>query len=261
MKVGTDGVLLGAWCGVEESDEAILDIGTGTGVIALQLAQRTQGARTRIEAVEVDEASAAAAKRNFAASPWADRLTLHAMTAQELATRAGGKEFAAVGQGLATGATGATAEPWARFDHIVSNPPYFVDSLTGPRQARNIARHAEALTYEDLIEMADKLLRPAGRLSLVLPAGPEAQKMTALAGGRGFVPRRITEVHSTPRSGPKRVLMEFRRGGQNPGCAAQPAAQNTAQQPERESLVIEDAGPGTFSAEYRALTSDFYLYF
>lgn len=232
MKVGTDAVLLGAWCRVLHSDKAILDIGTGTGVIALQLAQRTvnemAGVQDAIvEAVEVDEPSALRAESNFATSPWANRLMLHKMPVQELAAT-------------------MAKQGCARFDHIVSNPPYFTDSLASPNLARNISRHTDLLSYEELMSVCDSMLYPTGRISLVLPAGAESKKMTELASTHGFVISRLTEVHSTLKSGPKRILVEFSRVGVVP---------------EISSLVIEDAGPGSFSAEYRALTRDFYLHF
>ena len=235
MKVGTDGVLLGAWCRViPRQDKAILDIGTGTGVIALQLAQRTEGSNTRIEAVETDPAACGAARRNFEASEWSERLVMHPpMTVQEFARVA---------------ARGAVAHE--KFDHIVSNPPYFVDSLSSPDPARSTARHTSSLPYEDFISVCDKLLDPHGRVSLILPAGSETSKMITVAGAVGFVVSRRTEVHSTQKSGPKRTLLEFSRHD----ATVDSDAGST-------SLVIQNAGPGTFSEEYRSLTRDFYLYF
>ncbi len=230
MKVGTDGVLLGAWCRVEPTDEAVLDIGTGTGVIALQLAQRTENFDTLIEAVEIDPAACGQAQRNFDASEWggaSGRIKLHTIPVQELAEK-----------------------DLPRFDHIVSNPPYFADSLTSPDPSRTTARHTATLSYEDLVSACDRLLKPDGRISLVLPAGVETEKMIAVAASRGFIARRRTEVHSTRKSGPKRTLLEFSRRKNE----KEPA-------PETASLTIEGAETGTFSEEYRTLTRDFYLYF
>ncbi len=238
MKVGTDGVLLGAWCKVGSTPNVILDIGTGTGLIAMMLAQRTEnftgpcGERTTIEAVEIDPAACKTARRNFEASGWNDRLTLHCADAQQLTGR-------------------------VRFDHIVSNPPFFMDSLASPDRSRNTARHAGQLTYEALIGLSDRLLRPDGRISLILPAGVETQKMVMLAGARGFVVSRRLDVHSTPKSGPKRSLIEFSRIKMANIAANKDEILDT----EPDFLVIQDAGPGSFSAEYRALTRDFYLDF
>ena len=145
MRVGTDGVLLGAWCDSAPAGGRMLDVGTGTGVIALILAQRNPSAR--IDAVEIDEGSCLDAEGNFAASPWADRLTLY---------RRPFADFAA----------GCTV----RYDRIVSNPPYFVASLKSPDPARTAARHAESLSYADLAAGAARLLVPSGRLSVILPA-------------------------------------------------------------------------------------------
>ena len=230
MKVGTDGVLLGAWCRIEPGhDKAILDIGTGTGVIALQLAQRTENADTKIEAIEIDPAACEAAARNFAASEWADRLTLHRMSIQEFSLAISAAET---------------------FDHIVSNPPYFFDSLTSPDTSRNLARHTQSLNYDDLMKCCSGLLKPAGRISLIVPAGVETEKMIEAAQARDFAVSRLTEVHSTPKSGPKRTLVEFIRRNHTHGGPVEP-----------DVLVIEGAEQGTFSPEYRALTRDFYLYF
>jgi len=231
MKVGTDGVLLGAWCRLDgDSDRRLLDVGTGTGVIALQLAQRTEGWGAAIDAVELDPAASLVARANFAASGWGDRLALHNTDV---------KPFAA-----------ADAHR-AAYYHVVSNPPYFVGSLTSPDAARTAARHTASLAYDDLVACCARLLRPSGRVSLVLPAGAETERMTRAAADHGFHVSRLTEVHSTPRSGPRRTLLEFSRH--------QPAAPRHA--PEHTTLVIAGSTPGTFSDEYRALTRDFYLRF
>lgn len=231
MKVGTDGVLLGAWCRVEPTDNAILDVGSGTGLIALMLAQRTENicaGRAIIEAVEIDPSACETAQRNFDASCWRDRFVLHCSDAQQLTVS-------------------------KRFDHIVSNPPYFVNSLASPDRLRNTARHADSLSYEAIVDLSDRLLQPEGRISLILPAGAETQKMILLAGARGFSVSRRLDVHSTPKSGPKRTLIEFLR------IETAKDRCNVASDPE--ILIIEDGGPGRFSDQYRALTRDFYLNF
>lgn len=223
MKIGTDGVLLGAWCRALPTDKHLLDIGTGTGVIALQLAQRTIHIQSRVDAVEIDHTAYLKAQENFDRSEWAERLKLHCLALQ----------------------TFAQNTPPSSFDHIVSNPPYFVDSLTSPDAGRTQARHTRSLSYSELIAACNTLLKPDGRISLILPAA-EGEIMTGIALRGGFHLSRRTEVWSTPRSGPKRLLLEFSRHE----CVT-----------ETSSLVIEDAGPGSFSEEYRALTRDFYLYF
>jgi tRNA1Val (adenine37-N6)-methyltransferase len=223
MKVTTDGVLLGAWCRVGERDKLILDIGTGTGVIALQLAQRTEYSNCLIDAVEIDNESCARAQENFDRSPWTERLRLHHTSIQEF----------------------AASEPRGLYDHIVSNPPYFVSSLTSPDKARTLARHTHSLSHGELLEACQKLLAPEGRVSLILPVA-EAENMLQTARNVGFCVTRQTEVWSTPRSGTKRLLLELSKRESST---------------EHSVLVIEAAQTGSFSAEYRALLRDFYLYF
>lgn len=223
MKVGTDGVLLGAWCRIRPTDKHFLDIGTGTGVIALQLSQRTEHTNSIVDAVEIHGQSCTRARENFEYSDWSERLRLYHAAIQDFVRET----------------------PPAAYDHIVSNPPYFSDSLASPDAARTQARHTASLSYENLIGACDALLKPDGLISLILPAA-EAGEMTGIAVGKGFFVSRRTEVWSTPKSGPKRLLLEFSRHEAIP---------------ELSSLVIEDAGPGSFSEDYRALTRDFYLYF
>lgn len=136
MKVGTDGVLLGAWAEVRPGDRRMLDVGTGTGLIALMLAQRSAA---RITAVDVDAECATQAAENFAASPWADRLDAVAVAVRRY-------------------------DPVERFDLIVSNPPYYVDSLLSPDEGRNTARHAAGLPFGSLRRPSFGCLRPADAL-------------------------------------------------------------------------------------------------
>jgi tRNA1Val (adenine37-N6)-methyltransferase len=246
MKVGTDGVLLGAWCRIDPlQTEAILDIGAGSGLIALQLAQRTEFLKTRIEAVEIDPAACKAARRNFEASPWANRLTLHPVAVQDFAVET---------------TTKSTPDGRVKFDHVVSNPPFFIDSLASPDSSRSLARHTASLSYDELIAVCDRVLAPNGRISLIVPAGAETERMIAAAGARNFVATRYTHVHSTPKSGPKRTLIEFSRRASDETFAAT-AESITKNEPETTLLTIQEAGSGSFSPEYRALTREFYLYF
>ena len=141
MKVGTDGVLLGAWAEVRPGDRRMLDVGTGTGLIALMLAQRSAA---WITAVDIDVECATQAAENFAASPWADRLDAVSVAVQRY-------------------------DPVEKFDLIVSNPPYYVDSLLSPDEGRNTARHAAGLPFGELAAAVVRLLSPGGRFALVLP--------------------------------------------------------------------------------------------
>ncbi|MDR2890070.1 MAG: hypothetical protein LBV18_00415, partial [Alistipes sp.] len=111
----------------------------------------------------------------------------------------------------------ATPTPTPRYDHIVSNPPYFSGSLTSPDAPKTMARHTETLSHEDFIMVCDRLLKPHGLISIILPSGRETDSMIAIAARHGFAPSRLTVVHSTPKSGPKRTLIELsRRATANP---------------------------------------------
>lgn len=186
MKVGTDGVVLGAWFDVGGPDVRILDVGTGTGLIALMAAQRNPAAR--IDAVEIDPSSCLDAQENFAASPWGDRLRLF------------GESFAAF-----------CSRSEGGYDRIVSNPPYFVRSLRSPDDARTAARHADSLPFEELLGGVRGLLIPEGALSVILPCDA-AREFTLAALCVGLYRSRILYVRSVPGTEPKRVCMEFRFG-------------------------------------------------
>lgn len=216
MKVGTDGVLLGAWVAFRGGERRVLDIGTGTGVIALMAAQRSDA--EYIAGVDVDEASAQRAAANFAASPWSGRLYAFGSPIQNF----------------------ATDEP---FDVIISNPPYFVDSLLSPDKRRTVARHTASLPFDELDAAIRRLLSPDGRAALVLP--PE--QMDAFAAATSLHVVRRCDVRSVPDGAVKRVLAEFAR------CVTEDV--------RREELVIETDERGVFSDEYRRLTKDFYLKF
>ena len=218
MKVGTDGVLLGAWAPVLPSDRRVLDIGTGTGLIALMMAQRMPQAR--IAGVDIDDVSQA--RENADASPWGARLEFHRCPVQEFA--AGGA-----------------------FDLIVSNPPYFVGSLTCPDAGRTAARHAVHLPFDELRDAVLRLLAPAGRFAVILPT-PEAARFLTACAGRLALTRR-TDVRTTPRHPAKRALMEFSR------------ADAAATAPETSELVVGTGEHECYTPEYRALTRDFYLKF
>jgi tRNA1Val (adenine37-N6)-methyltransferase len=143
MRVNTDGVLLGAWADVSDADR-ILDVGTGTGVIALMLAQRSPYAH--IDAVEIDVLSAADARNNVALSPWANRIDVINCSFQDFAH--------SVKQS---------------YNLIVSNPPYFNQSLKSPHTSRNLSRHSDALPYTHLIDGVINLLAPSGRFCGFFP--------------------------------------------------------------------------------------------
>ena len=216
MKVGTDGVLLGAWCPVD-SRASVLDVGTGSGLIALMLAQRIQGAQ--ITAIDIDAGAVEQAKYNFDVSPWADRLECHQTALQELE-----------GEGI--------------YDLIVSNPPYFQDSLKNPDSQRAMARHTDTLSYEELLKHGARLLTQEGIIALVLPIEAE-QQIIALAQIYGLYPTHITHVYPKPGKAAKRLLIAF-----------SPLAYRLS--PIANSLTLEsETAPR--SEAYIELTKEFYL--
>ena len=214
MKVGTDGVLLGAWTDLSHS-RRILDIGTGTGLIALMLAQRCMDAR--ITAIDLDSAAVEQAQENIQASPWKDRIE-------------------ALQQDI------CTYPPNGTFDTIVSNPPYFIDSLKCPDGQRSTARHTDTLDADRLIGKVSELLTSDGRFSIILPA-EQTEDLIRVADEKGLHPSRQTWVITRPGLSPKRILMEFRKIP----VTLQP-----------DELVIE-LERHVYSEEYIALTKEFYL--
>ena len=223
MKVGTDGTLLGAWAGRGEA--SILDVGTGTGLIALMMAQRFP--KARVTGIDIDADAVSQARENVAASPFADRIDiLHA-------------DFAEMG---------------GTFDAVVSNPTYLADSLLSPDAQRTLARHAgslpqlgevgggrevgggQALTYRLLMQRSHDLLSPHGELSVIIPVS-EQGRMESEAALAGFFKSRECHVKTSPRKPHKRVLLAFR---------LHPAAL------QRTELIVG-------SDEYHELTKHFYL--
>ncbi|MNK14927.1 tRNA1(Val) (adenine(37)-N6)-methyltransferase [compost metagenome] len=185
MKIGTDGVLLGAWTPLENSPYSILDIGTGTGIIALMLAQRSHA--EQIDAMEIDDEAYEQAVDNFENSPWGDRLFCY---------HAGLDEF--------------MEEPEDEYDLIVSNPPFYTEDYTSGDEQRDKARFAESLPFEDLIEAATLLLSDNGVFSVIIPF-KEEDKFVALAKGLDLFPFKITRLKGTPTTDIKRSMIAFSR--------------------------------------------------
>ena len=204
MKVGTDGVLLGAWA---NGGKRILDAGTGTGIIALMMAQRYPNAV--VTAIDVDEGAAKQAQQNVAQSPFAQQITVLHNTLQEH-------------QG--------------EYDAIISNPPFFIDSLAAPDEQRNVARHTQTLTYTELMQAAWRLLSDEGELSVVVPFDYR-KRMEDEAIFVGFFPSKVCAVKTTERKPAKRYLLSFKK---HP-CRC-----------EQEQLTIG-------SERYQELTTEFYL--
>lgn len=218
MKVGTDGTLLGAWATLPANGR-ILDIGTGTGLIAIMAAQRTSEAK--ITAIDIDEECVLQAQENIAASPWPDRIEVIHSALQEFDTP-------------------------EKFDVIISNPPYFIDSQLSPDAARCTARHTTTLPFNELVTGVRRLLADGGHFSLILPP-TEMERFRSAARGVMFVVREC-HVWSTPTSGVRRIMAEFQ---------AEPPTELTV----AEKIIIEEKGRHEYSEEYRTLTRDFYLKF
>jgi tRNA1Val (adenine37-N6)-methyltransferase len=185
MKVGTDGVLLGAWVPIDHNPFSILDIGAGTGLIALMLAQRSNA--EQIDALEIDEEAYEQAVENFENSPWGDRLFCY---------HAGLDEF--------------VNEPEDEYDMIVSNPPFYSEDFKSNDEQRDVARFQDAMPFEELIEAADLFLSEKGVFAVVIPFKEEV-KFVALAAEFELYPFKITRVKGTAQSEIKRSLLAFGR--------------------------------------------------
>lgn len=185
MKIGTDGVLLGAWAPIDNHPFSILDIGTGTGIIALMLAQRS--AAQQIDALEIDEDAYEQATDNFENSPWNDRL---------FCFHAGLDEF--------------IEEPEDEYDLIVSNPPFYSEDYKTENESRDLARFQDAMPFEQLLEAADLLLSENGIFAVIIPF-KEEENFIALANEFELYPLKITRVKGTPTTEIKRSLLAFSR--------------------------------------------------
>jgi tRNA1Val (adenine37-N6)-methyltransferase len=218
MKVGTDGVLLGAWAEVAAC-RTILDVGAGTGLIALMVAQRNENAV--IDGVEIDPDTYRQAAENVAASPFAQRVRMYQASFHDFAC--------------------TTTQ---RYDLIISNPPYFVRSLKCPDDKRRLARHSDELSLAGLVAGSIPLLSPGGRLALILPFLQRDEPGHAALSRELHCVRR-TEVSPVENAAPKRLLAEF-------SLLPPPAPVETG------SLILEDARHQRTTAYYE-LTRDFYL--
>lgn len=232
MKVGTDGVLLGAWLRVNPSFVRYLDIGTGTGLISLMVAQRVAALSdynggVEVDAVEADAESASQAQSNVEVSAWDDMINVYALSVQNFAVR---------------------SDKAGLYDHIFSNPPWFVDDLESPCEKRTAARHAVGLTYGELIDCTCRLLKKNGLFSVVLPAA-NYEMFENEASRRGMAVVRRTMVCTLPGATPKRVLIEF-------GYALEGIRDVVEDQ-----ITIESGVAVCYTEQYRSLTGDFYLKF
>lgn len=181
MKVGTDGTLLGAWALASAGPCRVLDVGTGTGLIALMMAQRYPEAL--VTAIDIDEKAVSQAQENVSASPFADRIQVMEADVQ-------------------------TFENSEKFDSIVCNPPFFEDSLVCPDPQRTEARHTVSLGYRQLMESAFRQLKNDGRFSVIIPADCRS-RLESEAHLRGFFISRLCSVQTTPKKAPKRYMIEL----------------------------------------------------
>lgn len=218
MKIGTDGVLLGAWANPDRA-ESILDIGAGTGVIALMLAQRSSAAL--IDAIELEEEAYVQCVENFENSPWGDRLFCYHADFRDFYT-----------------------EIEESYDLIISNPPFFEEWKKGnaQNQKREIARSVKSLTHPQLLEGVARLLAPTGRFCTIIPFQSERMFLKE-AENHQLYPQELTRVKGTPQSAVKRSLLSF---GTNPVTVVE------------KELTIE-LERHHYTEEYIALTKDFYL--
>lgn len=225
MKIGTDGVLLGAWASVDHNPYSILDIGSGTGIISLMLAQRSIA--DNIEAIELDDAAYEQCTENFEASTWADRL---------FCFHAGFDEF------VDEYATDETDED-ELYDLIVSNPPFYAEDVTSGNEARDNARQNTSLPFNELLSGASKLLSKNGIFSTIIPF-KEEEEFVKLAATFQLFPKRITRVKGNANAEVKRSLLEFTK--------------KLSSNLKTEGLVIEK-DRHIYTEDYINLTKDFYL--
>src|SRR5690606_7397726 len=226
MKIGTDGVLLGAWVSIKNNPFSILDIGAGTGIIALQLAQRSNA--EMVDAIEIDENAYEQCVDNFENSPWGDRLFCYHASLEEF-----------------------VEEIEEKYDIIISNPPFYsppLPSASPPKgekiisTSRELARFNDALPFDELIESASQLLSDEGIFAVIIPR-KEEEGFIKMAAEVNLFPNRICRVRGTETSEEKRSMLEF-------------SFENTS--PKIENLTIENSRHD-YTENYQNLVKDFYL--
>lgn len=218
MKVGTDGVLLGAYARVKTVN-TILDIGTGTGLIALMLAQRS---KSEITAIEIEENASKQAIENIQNSIFKDRISVKNISLQNFVKNTDNK-----------------------FDLIVSNPPYFQNSLTSENNSRTLARHTTELNYQELISNSNKLLAEKGEICIIVPKNEEQNIINIGLENNLFISKKLN-IKPTPTKLAKRIIITLSK---------------TKKEIITNELVIEYGGRHIYSTEYIELTKEFYLKF
>lgn len=219
MRVSTDAVLLGAWV-TPNGSKRVLDIGTGTGVIALMLAQKSDAL---ITAIDIDKESTEQAKVNVEESIYKDKIQVLHLSFQDLVKQ----------------------NP-AKYNLIVTNPPYFIDSLKNPNETKATARHTHSLSFEDLIGGVKKLLDEKGKFCLILPT-KEATLFRHLAETKGLYLSKLMRIRTTrEKESEKRHLMQF---------------EFKESEFSESTLIIEADSHRNYTEEYKALTRDYYIHF
>ncbi|MES2140069.1 MAG: methyltransferase [Bacteroidota bacterium] len=217
MKVGTDAVLLGSWVNTSNA-KTILDIGTGTGIIALMLAQKSDAA---IDAIDIDKNAFVQASENIAGCKWKERIQIHHISLQQYSTNS------------------------SKYDLIVSNPPYFVDSSKASEESRTNARHTDQLPFSDLLNGVLNLLNPTGSFYVILPT-KESQVFRDMAEEQNLFLTKLTRVITLADRPEKRLLMQF---------------EFTKKTVEENFITIEKDERHSYTDEYKELTKDYYLAF
>lgn len=218
MKVGTDAVLLGAWVNPKNA-KSILDIGCGSGIIALMMAQKTD---TKITAIDIDLDSIEEAKKNFKNSPW-------------------GKNLTAIQSSLAD----FIKKSMKKYNLILSNPPYFNNSLKSSSDKKNLSKHTTTLNHEELLSGVKKLISPNGTFVVIIPYD-QMDYYTNNALIKGLYCTKKLIIFPTPQKPANRIILEF--------------SPNKARHAEEDNLTIRDES-GNFSQQYKILTRDYYLNF
>lgn len=218
MKVGTDAVLLGSWVNASNA-KTILDIGTGTGIISLMLAQKS-GAR--IDAIDIDTNAFIQASENVNDCAWKDRIDVHHISLQQF-----------------------TKESDHKYDLIVSNPPYFVDSSKAMEESRTNARHTDLLPFDHLLDGVLKLLNSTGKFYVILPT-KESETFRQMAEDNKLYLTKLTRIITRTDKPEKRVMMRF---------------EFTQRAFSEDSLTIEKDERHSYTDEYKELTKDYYLSF
>lgn len=218
MKVSTDACLHGAWTPIAEKVTSVLDIGAGTGLLSLMLAQRSD--RIHVEAIEIDRDASRQARENAASSPWSNRVNvLNADVTKNLYNE--------------------------KYDLVICNPPFFNNSLLGDKDSRNLARHTVSLSYSELWNVLDQVLKQDGYASIMLPVVEHAQWESLLTANDWHINHRLC-IHHRANSSCKRIISLCSR--------------NATEKVIEEKLVIYSA-PNQYSPETSELLKPFYLRF